>query len=474
MSLRQTKIVATLGPATDPPDVLAKVIERGVNVVRVNLSHGDVEDQRKRIEQVRKVSKELNRAVGILADLQGPKIRIACFKDGKINLKEGARFVLNAELEEDAGDQERVGLTYRDLPKDVRLGDILMVDDGNIVLRVTAVLDPEITTEVLVGGDLSDSKGINRQGGGLTASSLTSKDHSDIRFAGEMGVDFLAVSFVRNQVDVQIARELLHATGCNGRIVSKIERAEAVENMLEIIEASDGVMIARGDLAVEIGDAKLPGVQKQIIRMAREHNCTAITATQMMQSMIESTQPTRAEVLDVANAVLDGTDAVMLSQESAVGKHPSKVVTALDRICRGSELTDWDIRRSERVRELYTNTEEAVATASMHTARYFDIDAIVSLTESGSTAKWMSRTLSPIPIYAVSNHPRTHRRVTLFRGVHPINFDLNEDSEVSVDQQLIDEMFKRELIKSGDRIIITKGDVIGVEGGTNTMKIVTV
>ena len=473
MKRRHTKIVATLGPATDKRPVMEKMLRRGVNVVRINFSHGDVRNQCKRIDQVRECAERLQRAVGVLADLQGPKIRIARFADGPVHLAEGDEFVLNAELGVDEGTVEQVGVTYRNLPKDVKLDDILIVDDGNIVLRVTAVLDPRITTEVIVGGELSNSKGVNRQGGGLTASSLTSKDHQDIRTAGAMDVDYLAVSFVRNEVDVQIARELLRATGCRGGIISKIERAEAVENMEEIINVSDGIMIARGDLAVEIGDAKLPGVQKRLIRTARARNCITITATQMMQSMIEHPQPTRAEVLDVANAVLDGTDAVMLSQESAVGRYPSKVVAALDRICRGSELTDYDADMDMQVRRRYANAEEAIATAAVHTARHFGIVAIVALTESGSTAKWLSRTISGIPIYAVSSHPTTHRRVALFRGVHPISFEFSEDSDSLIGAQVVEELLRRQIIRKGDRIIVTKGDVMGVQGGTNTMKIVT-
>lgn len=473
MKLRQTKIVATLGPATDDRAVLERLISKGVNVVRLNFSHGDIALHRERIEMVRECAQLQNRAIGILADLQGPKIRTARFRDRKVELEQGAEFVLNAELGAGDGTVEEVGVTYRNLPRDVTLGDILVVDDGNIVLKVTKVLDPKVYTEVLVGGALSDSKGINRRGGGLTAASLTGKDHQDIRYAGELDVDYLAVSFVRNAVDVQIARELLQAAGCSAGIIAKIERAEAVTNMETIIDASDGIMIARGDLAVEIGDAQLPGVQKRLIRIARERNRLTITATQMMQSMIASAQPTRAEVLDVANAVLDGTDSVMLSEESAVGKHPSKVVSALDRICRGSELTGWELAMSTETREQFTNAEEAVATAAVHTARYFNIVAIVALTESGSTAKWLSRALAGIPIYAVSNHEKTHNRVTLFRGVHPINFQFDLESDVPMDRQVVSELLERSEIEPGARLIITKGDVVGEEGGTNTMKIVT-
>ena len=474
MALRQTKIVATLGPATDSDHEMRRLIEKGLNVVRVNLSHGTGEDHRKRIELVRKHAELLNQPVGILADLQGPKIRITRFKDDRIILEEGKKFRLDVDMDENAGTRKRVGVTYKDLPRDVKLGDVLVVDDGNIVLKVTEVLDPVVTTEVLVGGELSNSKGINRRGGGLTAASLTPKDHQDIRLAGELEVDYLAVSFVRNAIDVNFARELLQATGCDGGIVSKIERVEAVENIDEIVEASDGVMIARGDLGIEIGDAQLPGVQKRLIKVARNRNRFVITATQMMTSMVTSTTPTRAEVLDVANAVLDGTDSIMLSQESAIGRHPAKVVAAVNRICRGSESTDRTMDRLERGGDQFSGTEEAVAMAAMYTARHYDITAILALTESGSTAKWLSQTLSGIPIYALTSHASTQRRVTMFRGVHPVNFQMKMDSEVPIEHQAVSDFLERGLIEEGDMLIVTRGELAGVKGGTNTMKIITV
>ena len=474
MVLRQTKIVATLGPSTDSDHEMSRLVAKGMDVARVNFSHGDSDDHRKRIELVRKHADEQRRAIGILADLQGPKIRITRFKNQKIFLEEGARFVLNVELDEHSGDIEQVGVTYKNLPKDVKLGDILIVDDGNIVLEVTEVLDPLVKTKVLVGGELSNSKGINRQGGGLTAASLTPKDHQDIRTAGDFDIDYLAVSFVRNAIDVSFARELLNVTGCQSGIISKIERVEAVKNIEEIVDASDGIMIARGDLAVEIGDAQLPGVQKRLIDVARRRNRFVITATQMMTSMIQSLNPTRAEVLDVANAVLDGTDAIMLSQESAVGKHPAKVVAAVDRICRGSESTNLETDRIERREEQFSNTEEAVAMATMFTARHYNVSAILALTESGSTAKWLSQKLSGIPIYAVTPHARTERRVTLFRGVHPISFDVDRNLDLPIEIQTIEELRRRKIVKNGDLLLVTRGDETGVTGGTNTMKILPV
>lgn len=471
--LRQTKIVATLGPATASDREMERLISKGLDVVRVNFSHSDAESHQKHIELVRKHADKQKRSVGILADLQGPKIRITKFKDGKVQISEGDTFVLDVELDENSGDNQRVGVTYKNLPKDVKLGDVLIVDDGAIVLEVTEVLDPVITTKVLVGGELSDSKGVNRKGGGLTAASLTTKDHQDIRIASELDVDYLAVSFVRNAVDVNIARELLNASGCYGGIVAKIERVEALENIEEIVDVADGIMIARGDLAVEIGDAKLPGVQKRLINIARRRNRFVITATQMMTSMIHSPTPTRAEVLDVANAVLDGTDAIMLSQESAVGKHPAKVVATVDRICRGSESTELKTDGNNRATSQFSNTEEAVAMATMYTARHYNVSAILALTESGSTAKWMSQTLSGIPIYAVTSHPRTERRVTLFRGVHPISFDIDMSSDVAMEYQTVKELRSRKIVEEGDMLLVTRGDEAGVQGGTNTMKILT-
>ncbi len=474
MALRQTKIVATLGPSTDSEKEMSALIESGLDVARVNFSHGTIKDHRARIELVRRHADLQNKPLAILADLQGPKIRITKFKDGFIQLQEGDLFELDVEMDDNEGTQTRVGVTYKDLPKDVKLGDILVLDDGNIVLEVLQVLDPVVQTEVVIGGVLSDSKGINQQGGGLTATTLTPKDHQDIRFAGELNVDYLAVSFVRNSVDVQLARALLNATGCNGGIIAKIERVEAVKNIESIVDASDGIMVARGDLAVEIGDAQLPGVQKMLVKAARQRNRLVITATQMMTSMVTSTIPTRAEVLDVANAVLDGTDAIMLSQESAIGKHPAKVVATADRICRGSESTDLELDRFDRGSQKYVNAEEAVAMATMYTARHTDIKAILALTESGSTAKWLSRTLSAFPVYAVTPHYSTARRVALFRGVHPVVFQYKDSAEDRIEIQAINQILKRKIIRKGDLILVTRGDKTGVRGGTNTMKILTV
>jgi pyruvate kinase len=464
---RQTKIVATLGPATDRPGVLDAMIHAGVDVVRLNFSHGSAADHAARAAAVRAAAQAAGRDVAILADLQGPKIRIGAFDEGPIQLQTGDRFALDTALADDAGTRERVGCTYAALPQDVKPGDTLLLNDGLISLRVTAVAGTRVETEVLIGGELSDHKGINRLGGGLSAPALTDKDRA------ELDLDYLAVSFPRAAADIEQARALLRAAGGQGWVLAKIERAEALQNLDDIVRAADAVMVARGDLGVEIGDAELPGVQKRIISIARELNRLVITATQMMESMIHNPIPTRAEVLDVANAVMDGTDAVMLSAESAVGAYPVKAVEAMARVCLGAERQ----RSAERSRELmethFARTDEGIAMAAMYTARHMHASAIVALTESGSTALWMSRQISDIPIYALTRHERTRRRMALCRGVYPVGFDDSMTEAVPSPADALACLQRRGRIKAGDRVILTHGDA-GVPGGTNTMKVVTV
>jgi len=473
---RRTKIIATLGPATDSEDIICTMIEKGMNVARINFSHGQPEEQIARAEMVRNCAKKQKKYVGILADLQGPKIRIGRFKDGEVHLSQGDAFILDTELDDKSGDQNQVSISYKDLPRDVNTGNLLFLGDGDISLRVEKVQGSKIHTTVEMAGPLSNNKGINLQGGGLSAPALTDKDHKDIRTAGEMQADFLALSFVRNGVDIQVARELFKAVGGSGKIIAKVERTEAIENIEDIIQATDAVMLARGDLGIEIGDHELPGVQKRIIKQAREHNRVAIVATQMMQSMVDSPIPTRAEVLDVANAVIDGTDAVMLSAETAIGKHPDKVISAMKRICLGAEQHRLSEKTSQHfgVEGTFERVDEAIAMASMFVANRFNIVAIIALTESGDTAKWLSRVLGDIPIYAVSRHISTHRRVTLFGGVYPVNLDIGTFEERSADQDVVDELVRRGIIRTGERIIITKGDLTGVSGGTNVMKVIQV
>lgn len=472
--LRRTKILATLGPATDDPKVLDALIHAGVDVVRMNLSHGSHDEHRNRAETLRNRARACGRQVGILADLQGPKIRIGRFAAGKVFLEEGDHFSLDASCPLDAGDKNRVGLTYPELISDVVRGDTLLLDDGAIILWVEGVKDSSVECKVVVGGDLSNNKGINKQGGGLSAPALTEKDRDDIQFAAEIEADYVAVSFVQSADDVITARNLLRAAGGEGGIVAKIERAEALAHIEGIINASDSIMIARGDLGVEIGDAELPAVQKQLIKLARALNCVVITATQMMQSMIASPIPTRAEVFDVANAVMDGTDAVMLSAETAAGKYPVKAVEAMDRVCREAEKQAQVRRSDHRLNSVFGRVDEAIAMAGMYTANHLGVKAIAALTESGSTTKWMSRISSGIPIYALTRHAATRRKVTLYRGVYPVSFDVASTDPNHVNQEVIDELLRRGTVRENDLVIITKGDRSGVEGQTNILKIMRV
>ncbi len=472
--LRRTKIVATLGPATDDPKVLDRVIEAGVDVVRVNFSHGTPEEHLERAERVRNRARAHGRQVGVLVDLQGPKIRIEKFREGEVVLKDGDTFILDTRLDPDAGDAERVGTSYKQLPDDVNRGDTLLLDDGRITLWVNEVTEHEVVCRVITGGVLSDRKGINRQGGGLSAPALTHKDREDIRTAAAMQADYLAVSFTRHAEDVHEARELLRAAGGHGGIVAKIERAEALDAIEGIIDAADAIMIARGDLGVEIGDAALPPVQKRLISLTREMNRVVITATQMMESMVHSKIPTRAEVFDVANAVLDGTDAVMLSAETATGEYPDAAIAAMDRICREAEKQRAVTRSHHRIDTEFKRVDEAIAMATMYTANHLGVKAIAALTESGSTVLWMSRISSGIPIYALTGHVETRRKVTLYRGVYPVSFSTATQDHAEVNKEAVDELLRRGAVRDGDLVIITKGDLMGVHGGTNAMKIVRV
>ncbi len=471
---RRTKIVATLGPATDEPKVLDKIIQAGVDLVRINFSHGKPEEHLERVEKVRNRARAHGRQVGVLADLQGPKIRIEKFRDGKVLLEEGQSFVLDAALDHDSGDHDRVGIAYKQLPEDVNRGDTLLLDDGRLVLWVDKVEGPQVVCRVVVGGVLSDRKGINKQGGGLSAPALTDKDKEDIKLAAKMEADYVAISFPRSADDVNEARALLRAAGGHGEIVAKIERAEALEVIDEIIAASGAIMVARGDLGVEIGDAALVPWQKRLIKQARSMNRPVITATQMMESMITNQIPTRAEVFDVANAVLDGTDAVMLSAETAMGKYPDKAIAAMDRICLEAEKQRIAITSDHRINTEFTHIDEAIAMASMYVANHLKVKAIASLTESGATPLWMSRISSGIPIYAMTRHSGTKRKVTLYRGVYPVAFDVTTSDHVQVNREAIDELVRRGAVRDGDLVIITKGDLMGVHGGTNAMKIVRV
>ncbi len=473
--MRRTKIVATLGPATEAPDTLEALVRAGVDVVRLNFSHGSAEEHKSRARLVREAAARLDTTVAILGDLQGPKIRTERFVDGGVELNPGDSFILDMELDSDAGNQERVGVTYKTLSKEVSPGDTLLLDDGRIVLEVTRVEGPEIHTRVVNGGYLSNNKGINRRGGGLSAGALTDKDRRDIKLAAELDVDYLAVSFPRTAADIEEARSLLETAGGSAGIVAKIERAEAIDAIDEIIDAADVIMIARGDLGVEIGDAELPAIQKRLIRLARDKDTIAITATQMMESMIENPIPTRAEVFDVANAVLDGTDAVMLSGETAVGKYPNKVVRAMNDICLAAEQQRTVTRSGHRIDTRFGRVDEAIAMATMYTANHSGVKAIAALTESGATTLWMSRISSGIPIYAMSGVEKTRRRVKLYRGVYPVDFPIKEvASHAEANLKAVEILKAHDVVADGDLVIITKGDLMGSSGGTNAMKIVEV
>jgi pyruvate kinase len=474
IDIRRTKIVATLGPATESDEALDSLIKAGVDVVRLNFSHGSAEAHVARAGKVRAIGKANFRHLAVLADLQGPKIRIDRFANGAIELEKGDKFCLNADCGVNDGDQGQVGITYKILPTEVTANDILMLDDGRIVLEVESTDAVRVNCKVLIGGKLSDSKGINLKGGGLSAEALTEKDREDIKTAALLDADYLAVSFPRTAEDIHRARRLLREAGGQGGIIAKIERAEALVNLEEIIDASDAVMVARGDLGVEIGDAKLPAIQKKIIKMARDRNCVVITATQMMESMRDNPIPTRAEVFDVANAVLDGTDAVMLSAETATGEFPSETVRAMSDICFNAEQEARASKSQHRLNTTFNHVDEAIAMASMYTANHLGVRAIASLTETGSTALWMSRISSAIPIYALSRHESTNRKVNLYRGVFPIFFPSIHTNHAEANQEAVDLMRKQKAVDDGDLVIITKGDLMGTNGGTNAMKIVEV
>lgn len=475
--LRRTKIVATLGPATDSLEVLTEMMHAGLDVARLNASHGTIEERRRRIEMVREACKRADRCVGVLLDLSGPKIRIEGFRDGRVQLEEGASFTLDTELAAKAGSSSAVGVAYKNLPRDVAVGDTLLLADGQIVLDVKKIGATTIETRVRVGGELSDRKGLNREGGGFSAPAVSERDREDIVFAAQEGADYVAVSFVRDAADMTQARSLLRAAGSEARVVAKIERHEAIDNLTGIIEASDAVMVARGDLGVEMGYAELTGLQKTIIHQTRIHNKVVITATQMMESMIQSPMPTRAEVSDVANAVMDGTDAVMLSAESATGRYPVKAVQAMAQVIEGAEKYQLTHTRNRPgIGEgLFKGTEEAIAMAVMYTANHMKVRAIVALTESGATPLWMSRIRSDIPIYAFTRHDATRRRVTLYRGVYPVTFDVTSPgSNDELYRALFMRLLELQLVKKRDLVLLTKGELSGVQGGTNTMTILKV
>jgi len=472
--LRRTRILATLGPATDAPGVLESLLRAGVDVVRMNFSHGTAGDHARRAAEVRAIAEALHREVGVLADFQGPKIRVERFAEGKVALRAGDSFTLVCRADAPLGDASQVGMSYLGLVRDVRIDDVLLLDDGLITLRVSAIEGDEIRTEVLTDGVLSDRKGLNRLGGGLSLGALTDKDRADIAHAAAMNVDFMAISFCRSAQDMHEARRLARAAGSRAAMVAKIERAEAIDNLTEIIDASDVVMVARGDLGVEIGDAELPGLQKKIIRETLARNRVVITATQMLQSMVDHPIPTRAEVLDVANAVIDGTDAVMLSAESASGQYPLRSVEAMVRICLGAERqfeADTDFEKAQRNLE---KADQAIAMATMFLTEHIRVRAVVVLTESGGTARFLSRYRSSVPIYGLSRHADARRRMAMMRDVFPIAFDSRGMPPRDAARAAVHLLYQRGLLGAGDKLIFTSGDTMELRGATNTLRLLEV
>ena len=473
MSQRATKIVATLGPASSDPALLEEMIRAGVNVVRLNFSHGTAQDHIDRATLVREAAKRAGREVAIMADLQGPKIRVGKFAEGKVFLEHGQKFILDAARAE-LGDIHAVGLDYKALPNEVKAGDVLLLNDGLIVITVDAVKGQQVHTTVKLGGELSNNKGINKQGGGLTAPALTAKDMDDIRTAMSFQADYVAVSFPKNATDMEMARQLCNVAAAQYNhkpgLIAKIERAEAIPKLLEILLASDGIMVARGDLAVEVGNAAVPGLQKRMIKLAREYDKVVITATQMMESMITNPVPTRAEVSDVANAVLDGTDAVMLSAETAAGKYPLETIKEMAQICLAAEEGGDPKLDADFIGKTFTRIDQSIAMGALFTAYHLGAKAIVAMTDSGSTALWMSRHLSQVPIYALTPKMETQRKMTLYRNVRPLLMSTSADRDTAL-QDAEQHLKDRGIVQKGDVYAITCGEPMGAPGGTNMLKI---
>jgi pyruvate kinase len=472
---RATKIVATIGPASSDPATLTRMIMAGVNVVRLNFSHGRAHDHIERASLVRQVAAACNCEVAIMADMQGPKIRVGKFEHGKVELKNGDKFILDAACE--LGNQQRVGLDYKALPRDLKPADVLLLNDGLIVLVVDRVAGNEIHTTVRIGGELSNNKGINRQGGGLSAPALTAKDMEDIKTAMSFQADYLAISFPKSATDMEMARQLANIAGepykHKPMMIAKIERAEAIPALQGILDASDGIMVARGDLAVEVGNAAVPALQKRMIRMARVSNKLAITATQMMESMIVNAVPTRAEVSDVANAVLDGTDAVMTSAETAAGKYPVETVEAMAAICIEAERSENYKLDGDFLNVAFTRIDQSIAYGALFTAYHLKVKAIAALTDSGSTALWMSRHNTDTPIYAMTPNVATRRKAALFRNVQTFELEAstNRDAVLKAAQDLL---LAKGVVQRGDMIVLTWGEPMGQIGGTNALKIMRI
>ena len=470
---RATKIVATLGPASSSPEVLERMIRAGVDVVRLNFSHGKAQDHIDRAELVRSVARAAGKEVAIMADLQGPKIRVGKFDGGSTMLVPGQSFILDGATSE-LGSNERVGLDYKELPRDVRPGDTLLLNDGLLRLTVDLVRGDEVHTTVVVGGELSNNKGINKAGGGLTAPALTAKDMEDIKTAMSFQCEYLAVSFPKNATDMEMARQLANVAGEPWKhrpaLIAKIERSEAIPVLESILKASDGIMVARGDLAVEVGNAAVPALQKRMIKMAREMDRVVITATQMMESMIVNPVPTRAEVSDVANAVLDGTDAVMLSAETAAGKYPVETIEQMAAIALEAERAEDSSIDTDFANKRFGRIDQSIAMGALFTAHHLGCKAILALTESGSTALWMSRHNVKVPIYGLTSQVLSQRKMCLYRNVRPLlmpSFKDRDEALARAETLLVE----KGVLRPGDTYAITCGEPMGYPGGTNMLKV---
>ncbi len=467
---RRTRIVATLGPATDSKEMIGRLLLAGVNVFRLNFSHGDQDLHRQTVTNIRSASEELKIPVGILQDLQGPKIRVGRFEKDKVTLKEGARFDLTTG-DDSPGNDKRVGVTYKGLVNDVKVGDTLLLDDGRLSLKTIGFEGETIQTEVVIGGVLSNNKGINIPNATLSIPALTDKDVQDLKLGAELDVDWVAMSFVRNRDDLLLARHYLARAGSNAKLMAKIEKPSAVDRFDEIIAEVDGIMVARGDLGVEMAPEKVPLIQKDLIRACIMAGKPVVTATQMLESMIQNPTPTRAEASDVANAIYDGTDAVMLSAETAVGANPIEAVKMMDRIARTVESDD-DFHDKFRGATPKTDasTPDAVAIAAVEMSYNLDAKLIVTFTSSGNTALRVARCRPQPPVLAITPNPRSLRQMMIVWGVVPhLSDDIHDTDEmVRVATEAIN---KEGLLNEGERFIITAGVPFGTRGTTNLIRV---
>ncbi len=466
--MRRTKIVCTIGPSSEAPETIEKLIQAGLNVARLNFSHGTQEEHARKITAIREIAARLGKPVAVLQDLAGPKIRIGRFASGPIRLKPGEEFILTAR--DVPGDQREVSVTYKELPGDVQAGDALLLADGALELKVKTVRGDDIFCEVVVGGELSSSKGINLPSRSIRAPILTEKDLSDFAFGLQQGVDYAALSFVRTANDVQIARDFMKQQGREVPLIAKIEKHEALKNIDAIIAAVDGVMVARGDLGVEIPLEQVPFFQRQIITKANRAGKPVITATQMLKSMVDAPRPTRAEVSDVANAILEGTDAIMLSEESASGNYPVEAVQTMARIAMETEknfpFTEWTHKYEDEDKD----EQMAVAQAACELAENVSAAALITLTQSGSTARFVAKHKPACPILAPTPNETTYRRLALVWGCLPVKLPVEEAIEPLM-KCAMRAAGATGLVKAGDTAVITAGIPLQTSGITNLIKV---